>query len=304
MTAALCELFFGELGKRVQEVPGWLPLYGSFLLILSTDALKTVAENRDLDVTEASTIAALLALALVALGDVLDTVLFPRDQTNDKRDEKIAANVLLALSALAVFWWFVGRRPRTAVDPLRLLAGVSFLCLAVGLWVLLILCLEQLRRVSPGSTRAGSGWPWLESERLKDAKAAVRCELQIYRGIYSVSMGLARRAKQYRWGNSLWRHNEIAKLFRSLVFPFAILLSIQVRGRPIGALLAGAGVLISFYFYWFLKVRHMCGLYRTAGKLANCATDYQPPPSRMANGRIAFFWQREFAAAELSNGAE
>jgi hypothetical protein len=104
----------------------------------------------------------------------------------------------------------------------------------------------------------------------------------IDRGIYQVSLGLAKRQKGYEWVSRTWWQNEIGKLFRSLVISLFTVTWI-IREQWFASALSAVCVLIAFCLYWRLKVWHMCGLYTSAKHLVE--TDgFSPAPCEMTKG--------------------
>jgi len=282
----LIDALFDELAKRVKEAPGWLLLSLGSAYALHTEGIESIAHKLELHISEErSTIAALLAIGLLSLGDVLDTVVFPRE-TDSTQNEKILGSSLLALAALACAVLFM-----TSSIERVLLA----LCAAL-LWLLVVLILGGLLGPEdPGET----GWPLLQTQKLVDARKSARGALKLGEGVYGVSLALARKAGRYRFGNALWLKNEFGKFFRSLVFPLVGVCVIEfIRREPFPASLAGAGVVVAFILYWRLKVSHMCLLYNTATQLAGDAENFKPPPTPMANKKLAFFWKEKFAASQ------
>lgn len=284
----LLDSVFDELAKRIKESPGWVSLFVGIQVALRSTWIQAAAQTLDLEISkERSTIAALIAVALLSLGDILDTAVFPRDK-DPQHDRTILSNSILALASLGYLWLVVRIESRWA------LLGFA----AVILWVLFVLFLGALPQLFRVNKLGEIGWPMLKIETLKTAQERARAKLQIQKGIYGVSLGLARKAGQYKWGHRLWLENELGKLFRSLVLPFVGLSLIAlIAARPLDASLAVAGAFLAFGLYWRLKVAHMCGLYNVAQRLVH-DDDYRPKPAAMANGKRAFFWGEKLAGSE------
>ena len=284
----LLDSVFDELAKRIKESPGWVSLFVITQIALRSSWIQAAAHTLDLEIGgERSTIAALIAITFVALGDILDTAVFPREK-DPEHERTVLSNAILALGAFVYVCFVVKTESRST------LVGV----VVVIVWVMCLLFLARLPQLLRIDNPEESGWPMLKNRALVTAQDSTREALKIKRGIYNVSLGLARKAGQYRPLFPLWLENEFGKLARSFVFPLVVVGAVAILlARPLDALLAALGALISFCVYWALKVLHMCSLYNKTKKLV-AHGDFTPKPGVMANGKRAFFWKEKFAGSE------
>jgi len=158
---------------------------------------------------EQTTAANLVAMGLFFIGDVLDTILFPRERDGE-RVGKLVKRSMLVFGLFAVFlllmrFWFWG----------------AALSLA---WIIFIPIYDGARAATHNETTATNigeetGFKALvpHYEAMAKAKYRVREKLCMQLGVYSVSMALARKSERYTC--SIWVPNEAAKFIRSAVFP-------------------------------------------------------------------------------------
>jgi hypothetical protein len=284
----LVDSVFDELAKRIKESPGWISLFLMTQSALRSTWIQSAARTLDLEIREErSTIAALIAVTFLALGDILDTAVFPREQ-DPAHERTVLSNAILALAAFGYLSFVVKTASQWAL--------IGFVVIIV--WVVFVLFLGKLPQLLRIDNPEETGWPMLKGGALIAAQSCARGSLHIKRGIYNVSLGLARKAGKYKPLYPLWLENEFGKLARSFVFPLVAVCMIAVAlARPLEALLAAAGVPVAFCVYWRLKVWHMCGLYNKAKELVDDG-DFRPNPDVMANGKRAFFWKETFAGSE------
>jgi len=272
----LFDLIFDQLSKEIREAPGWLSLvavcYGLVLLPVVSQELEHLGMS-----CEQTTIATLVAMALFFVGDILDSIVFPREKDGTKF-EKIFKTFMLLLGAIAVFlfaekyWpWAVSltvlwiliipvyntcNRPLSSESEVRIAAGMPQ---------------ENVRE----SKEEMTGFPklvWQHSE-LEGSKGAIGTKLKIRRGMYDVSKALARKADRYTiW---IWLPNEAAKFIRSASVASLVAGGFLLRfGRISAAALAILASIPLLLFYCWLKGLHMRRLYALALIIVTTYTKY------------------------------
>ena len=275
----LFDLVFDELGKEIKEAPGWLSLVFVCNLLLFLRVVSEGLKHLELS-SEKTTIATLVAMALFFFGDVLDSIVFPREK-DGTRFERILKSSMLLLGAFAVFLFLVGDR----------LWAVSLTLL----WILIIPIYNTRKRPlwSAFKVRFAAGIPQekaavirksveeitgfkglvLHYAQMAKSKDEVGKELHIRRGMYNVSKALARKAERYTM--SMWLPNEAAKFIRSAVIPSFVagLWLLIARRIPAAALLVLASPALLMFYCW-LKGLHMRQLYALALEIVRTNAKY------------------------------
>jgi hypothetical protein len=214
----LVDSVFDELAKRIKESPGWISLFVITQIALRTTWIQSRAESFHLEIgQERSAIAGLIAVTFLALGDILDTAVFPREKDSE-HERAVLSNTILALAAVGYLSFLVKAESRWAL--------VGFVVVIV--WVVVLLFLGKLPQLLGIDNPEETGWRMLKVPALITAQSCAHESLKIKRGIYNVSLGLARKAGKYKPLYPLWLANELGKLARSLVSPLLAVFVIAV----------------------------------------------------------------------------
>jgi hypothetical protein len=233
----LFDLVFDELSKEIKEAPGWLSLVFACNLVLLVPVVSEKLALLDIS-REGTTIATLVAFVLFFLGDLLDSIFFPRER-DGTRFERILKSLMLLLGAFAVFFFLLG--------VWLWAVGLTVLWILIILWTQTGIPRKKVAETNESDNEmTGLKGLVVQYDRMTKSKDEVGKELHIRRGMYRVSMALARKADSYTM--SIWFPNEAAKFIRSVVFPsLAAGVWLLTRGRNYGAallILASPGLLI------------------------------------------------------------
>jgi hypothetical protein len=238
----LFDLVFDELSKEIKEAPGWLSLVFVCNLVLLVRVISEKLARLDIS-REETTIATLVAFVLFFLGDLLDSIFFPRER-DGKRFERILKSLMLLLGAFAVFFflqrvwlWAAGLTLLwILIIPIYNTRKHPFWS-ALKLWTEKGIPQKEVTETNESDNEM-TGFKGLvvQYDRMAKSKDEVGKELHIRRGMYRVSMALARKSESYTM--SIWIPNEAAKFIRSAVFPsLAAGVWLLVGGRNYGAAL-------------------------------------------------------------------
>jgi|SRR5271155_4048296 len=184
----LFDLVFDELSKEIKEAPGWLSLVFTCNLVLLVPVVSEKLALLDIS-REGTTIATLVAFVLFFLGDLLDSIFFPRER-DGTRFERILKSLMLLLGAFAVFFFLLG--------VWLWAVGLTVLWILIILWTQTGIPRKKVAETNEfDNEMTGLKGLVVQYDRMTKSKDEVGKELHIRRGMYRVSMALARKADSY-----------------------------------------------------------------------------------------------------------
>lgn len=303
----LFDLVFDELSKEIKEAPGWLSLVGlvNVLLFLPSvkDALKTLRWEK-----EDTTLATIVAMGLLFVGDILDSAVFPRERSGNRLLKFLKTSMLL-LGAIAIFLLLTKGLTWAAV-PALVWAGIIALYQTRDekFWsVPMDWITTALRKRRKGTSRHSdipddeTGFRQIVPgyAKMTQTRDKARTDLKLGRGIYNVSKALVRKSGSYTF--AIWFPNEAAKFVRSFIIPAVFAsgwLLLRRHWAALPMILVGVGLL---FLYGWLKGMHIRRLYDQAALLANCKESYcreDCPSARV------YFWQGGVVEAVAASSAK
>jgi hypothetical protein len=301
------EAIFDELGKEIKDAPGWLSLVIACNLLLFLPPVHAQLTAWDM-IEHEVTLATFFAMCIFFLGDVVDTVIYPRERDGE-RGKKIFRSSMLLLGGVVVFLLFV--------KAWKLAAPLAFL------WFTIIPIWASFN--SRGTNKGGSeetsepssaappsggdsvreecpepnleytGYPGLVPKYgdLEKVRGCATSKLRVTRGIYPISLALTRKAGEYNW--AIWGPNEAAKFVRSTIVPTFLtgMIGTLFYQKCWGLIVAALACPLVFLYTW-LKALHMRLLYESTCKSAGTGRLGSPEPEYCVR---LFFWDGQFVGS-------